>query len=89
MAVAKQLKSEMTSYLNSSNDVMNGTAKIEKFLPHSIVTPNFMTVGSQMPDLDGEGVGGFPPSCILGSQNTPYILGLMIMILMMMMSMHR
>ena len=30
-------------------------AKFEKFLPHSIIIPNFLTVGSQMPELDGGG----------------------------------
>ena len=36
-------KSEMTSYLNNSQDVMNYFAKFEKFLPHSIIIPSFMT----------------------------------------------
>ena len=39
-----------------------------------------MTIGSQMPELDRE--GGFlppPPPYKLGSQNTPYNLGLMYM----------
>ena len=31
---------------------MNFFAKFEKFLPHSIVMPSFMTVGGQMPELD-------------------------------------
>ena len=48
----------MMSYLNNGYDVMNYFAKFEKFLPHSI--PSFMTVASQMPELD---LGGFfaPP----------------------------
>ena len=33
-------------------NVMNYFAKFEKFLPHSIIIPSFMTVGSQMPELD-------------------------------------
>ena len=37
---------------------MNYFAKFEKFLPHSIIIPSFMTVGSQMPELDWGG-GGF------------------------------
>ena len=68
-------KSEMTSYLNNGYDVMNYFSKFEKFLPHSISIPSFMTVGSQMPELDP---GGFPPPppYKIGSQNTPYKLGL-------------
>ena len=27
-------------------------AKFEKFIPHSIIMPSFMTIGSQMPELD-------------------------------------
>ena len=54
-------KSEMTSYLNNSYHVMNYFAKFEKFLPHSIIIPSLMTVGSQMSELDlGEG-GFFAP----------------------------
>ena len=52
LAVATKRKSEMTSYLNNAYDVMNYFAKFEKFLPHSIIIPSFMTVGSQMPELD-------------------------------------
>ena len=48
-------KSEMTSYLNNGYDVMNYFAKFKKFLPRSIIIPSFMTVGSQMPELDWEG----------------------------------
>ena len=55
---------EMTSYLNNGHDVMNYFAKFEKFFPHRIIIPSFMTVGSQMPELDR------------GSQNTPYKLRL-------------
>ena len=35
---------------------MNYFAKFETFLPHRIIIPSFMTVGSQMPELDW---GGF------------------------------
>ena len=52
LAVSTKRKSEMTSYLNNDYDVMNYFAKFEKFLPHSISIPSFMTVGSQMPELD-------------------------------------
>ena len=48
-------------------------AKFKKFIPHSIIIPSFMTLGSQMPELDG---GAFPPPYKIGSQNTPYKLGL-------------
>ena len=49
----------MTSYLNSGNDIMSLFAKFEKFLPHSIIIPCFMSVGSQMPELDRGGGGAF------------------------------
>ena len=39
-------------------DVMKYFAKFEKFIPQSIIVPSFMTIGSQMPELDW---GGFPP----------------------------
>ena len=65
----------MTSYLNKDYDVMNYFAKFEKFLPHSIIIPSFMTVGSQMPESDRRAF--LPPSPYkLGGQNTPYKLGL-------------
>ena len=38
----------MTSYLNNGYDVMKYFAKFEKFIPYSIITPSFMTIGSQM-----------------------------------------
>ena len=42
------------------NDVMNCFAKFEIFLPHSIIIPSFMTVGTQMPELDrGEGASPY------------------------------
>ena len=34
------------------NDVINCFPKFEKFLPHSIIILSFMTIGSQMPELD-------------------------------------
>ena len=58
LAVATKRKSEMTSYLNNSSNVMNYFAKFEKFLPHTIIIPSFVTVGSQMPELGWEGGGG-------------------------------
>ena len=73
LAVATKWKSEMTSYLNNGYDVINYFAKFEKFLCHSIIVLSFMTVGSQMPELDR---GGFPLPYKIGSQNTPYKLGL-------------
>ena len=79
MAVATKRKSELPSYLNNGCDVMNYFAKFEKLLPHSIIIPSFMTVASQMPELDWRGGGGgagLPSPYKLGSQNTPYKLGL-------------
>ena len=76
LAVVKQPKSEMTSYLNNGYDVINCFAKFEKFFLHSITIPSFMTVGSQMAELDTGGGGLFCPPCKIGSQNTPYKLGL-------------
>ena len=52
LAVATQQKSEMTSYLNNAHDLINCFAKFEKFLPHSIIIPSFMSVENQMPELD-------------------------------------
>ena len=65
----------MMSYLDNGYDVMKHFAKLERFIPHSIIMPSFMPIGSQMPELDS---GGFlPPSPHkIGSQNTPYKLGL-------------
>ena len=42
----------MMSYFNSGYDVLNYFAKFEKFLPHSIIVPSLLTVGSQMSELD-------------------------------------
>ena len=60
----------MTSYLDNGYDVMKYFAKFEKFIPHNIIIPSFMTIRSQMPELDR---GGGPYK--IGSQNTPYKLG--------------
>ena len=65
----------MTSYLNNGYDVINYFAKFEKFLPHSIIIPSFLTIGSQMTELDWGG-GFLPPPYKIDSQNTPYKLGL-------------
>ena len=54
---------------------MNYFSKFEKFLPHGIIIPTFMTVGSQMPELDRDG-GFLPPPYKIDSQNIPYKLGL-------------
>ena len=51
LAVTTKWKSEMTSYLNNGYGIMKCFAKFEKFLPHSIMIPSFMTV-RQMPELD-------------------------------------
>ena len=50
LAAATKRKSEMTSYLNNGDDVMNYFAKFEKIIPPSISIPIFMTIGSQMPE---------------------------------------
>ena len=47
----------MTTYLDNGYEVMKYFAKFEKFTPHSIIIPIFMTIGSQMPELDR----GAPP----------------------------
>ena len=75
LVVSTQGKPEMTLYLNSGNDVMNCFAKFEKFLPHSIIILSFMSVGSQMPELDGR-LFCRPLPYKIGSQNTPYKLRL-------------
>ena len=40
------------SYLYDGYDVMNYFAKFEKCIPQSIIMPSFMTIESQMPELD-------------------------------------
>ena len=77
LAFATKRKSEMTSYLNNGYDVMNYFAKFKAFLPPSIIIPSFMTIGSQMPELERGGGGG--GAYEIGSQNTPYKLGLTIL----------
>ena len=59
LAVATKRKSEMMSYLNNDYDIMNYFDKFEKFLPHSISIPSFLTVGSQMPELN-RGLFAYP-----------------------------
>ena len=66
----------MTSYLNNGYDVMKYLAKFEKFKPHSIIIPGFITIGSQMPELDRGDFFAPPPPYKICSQNTPYKLGL-------------
>ena len=51
---------DMTSYLLNGYDVMKYFAKFEKFIPHSIIMPSFMTFGSQMLEVDPGG-GFFAP----------------------------
>ena len=48
----ESLKSEMTSYLRNGDDVIMCFVKFEKFLPHSIIMPSFMTVRRQRSELD-------------------------------------
>ena len=65
----------MTSYLNNGYSVMNYFDKFEKFIPHGIIIPSFMTIESQMPELDG-GIFAPPPPYKIGSQNNPHKLAL-------------
>ena len=60
---------------NNCYDVMNCFAKFEKFLPYNIIIPRFMSVGSQMPELD-PGAFCLPPPYKIDSQKTPYKSGL-------------
>ena len=67
----------MTSYVDNGYEVIKYFAKFEKFMPYSIIMPSFMTIGSQLPELDcGGGLFCPPPRYKIGSQNTPYKLGL-------------
>ena len=68
----------MTSYLDNGYDVMKYFAKFEKFISHSIIIPSFMTIGSQIPELDRGGDLFAPPPYKIGCQNTPYKLGLIV-----------
>ena len=52
LALATKRMSEMMSDLTNGFDLMNYFAKFDKFLPHSIIMPSVVTVGSQMPELD-------------------------------------
>ena len=52
-------KAKVRNDIIFKQDVMNYFAKFEKFLPHSIIIPSFMTIGSQMPELDSGGI--LPP----------------------------
>ena len=70
----------MMSYLNNGYDVMNYFAKFEKFLPHSIIIPSSMTIGSQMPEFDWGWGGHFCPPYKIGSQNTPYKLEIILFV---------
>ena len=65
-------KSEIMSYFNSGYDVMNYFVTFEKFIPHNVIIPSFMTIGSQMPELDWGAFLPPPPPYKIGSQNTPY-----------------
>ena len=65
----------MTSYLNNGYDVTKYFTKFEKFIPHIIIMPSFMTVGSQINARVRLG-GFFAPPYKTGCQNTPYKLGL-------------
>ena len=62
----------MMSYLNSGNDIMNYFAKFEKFLPHSIIIPSFYEYRKSNARVRRGGGGAYK----IGSQNTPYKLGL-------------
>ena len=61
LAVATKRKSEMTSYLNNEYDVISYFAKFEGFLHHGIIIPSFVTVESQMLQLDRRGFFAPPP----------------------------
>ena len=75
MAVATKRKLEMMSYLNSGYDVMNYFAKFEKIIPHSINYTKFYDCWKSNARIRP---GGFfaPHPYKIGSQNTPYKLGL-------------
>ena len=70
LAVATKRRSETTSYLNNDYDVMNYFANFEKFLPHSIIMQNFLTVRSQMPGAFLLPAPPPPPPYELGLSNT-------------------
>ena len=62
----------MASYLSNGYDVIKYFAKFENFIPHSMIIPSFMTIGSQIPELD---LGGFfaPPPNIKWVVKIPHI----------------
>ena len=73
----------MAPYLDNGHDVMNYFAKFEKFLPHSIIIASFLTIESQIPELDPGGLFcPSPPPNKIGSQNTPYKLGLILLLVL-------
>ena len=65
----------MTSILNDGFDVMNCFAKLGKFLPHSIIIKALCLSGVIYARVITGG-GAFCPPYKIGSQNTPYKLGL-------------
>ena len=75
LAVARQQKSEMTSYLNNGYDVINCCAKFEKFLPHIYNNTKFYVCRKSNARVRLGGGLLCPPHKI-GSQNPPYKLGL-------------
>ena len=60
LAVTTKRKSEKTLYFNNGYDVMNYFATFEKFLPHNIIIPSFMTVRSELPELERGGLSAPP-----------------------------
>ena len=44
---------------DNGHDVMKCFATFQKYIPNSIIIPSFMTIGSQMPELDWGAF--FPP----------------------------
>ena len=54
LTVVRKQRSGRTSYLTNGYNAMNYFAKFEKFLSHSVIMPSFMTVQSQMPELEEE-----------------------------------
>ena len=73
----RQSDSQKRHHLDNGYDVKKYFAKFEKFVHHGIIIPSFMTIGSQMPELYW-GEAFLSPPYKIGSQNTPYKLGLMV-----------
>ena len=65
----------MTSYFNKGYDVINYFVKFEKCIPHSIIIPKFYDYRKSNARVRLGG-GFFAPPYKIGSQNTPYKLGL-------------